>query len=264
MEELEQVAWHNPLNLEEELEKRRVMEDDELEQPGYFEQIFEAGEMINGRLAMFFLILGLGIEYMTGATLPDQVAAIMAQEWNTYLGPLRDSLQSQKLVQNHAAAKLEKSVHEAGSSRVEQSVQATATKPTPPPPSVVNKEERYLRKSIEKKQAVQTPKADVKVQNDEIKTSTVQQLVPDTAPAPSPPVTIPPLGEADQSPRQELSNRPPVEMTETVQPQESVPPAPPVVEIVPRGYLQISFLQPIREWQRYKGISRSKTLVVIV
>jgi hypothetical protein len=36
------------------------------------------------------------------------------------------------------------------------------------------------------------------------------------------------------------------------------------VEIVPRGYLQISFLQPIRECQRSKGISRSKTLVVIV
>ena len=30
------------------------------------------------------------------------------------------------------------------------------------------------------------------------------------------------------------------------------------VEIVPRGYLQISFLQPIRECQRSKGISRSK------
>jgi hypothetical protein len=38
----------------------------------------------------------------------------------------------------------------------------------------------------------------------------------------------------------------------------------PRVEIVPRGYLQISFLQPIRECQRSKGISRSKTLVVIV
>jgi hypothetical protein len=36
------------------------------------------------------------------------------------------------------------------------------------------------------------------------------------------------------------------------------------VEIVPRGYLQISFLQPLRERQRSKGISRSKTLVVIV
>jgi hypothetical protein len=36
------------------------------------------------------------------------------------------------------------------------------------------------------------------------------------------------------------------------------------VEIVPRGYLQISFLQPLRECQRSKGISRSKTLVVIV
>jgi hypothetical protein len=37
-----------------------------------------------------------------------------------------------------------------------------------------------------------------------------------------------------------------------------------IVEIVPRGYLQISFLQPLRERQRSKGISRSKTLVVIV
>jgi hypothetical protein len=37
-----------------------------------------------------------------------------------------------------------------------------------------------------------------------------------------------------------------------------------VVEIVPRGYLHISFLQPLRERQRSKGISRSKTLVVIV
>jgi hypothetical protein len=36
------------------------------------------------------------------------------------------------------------------------------------------------------------------------------------------------------------------------------------VEIVPRGYLQISFLQPIRECQRSKGISRTKILVVIV
>jgi hypothetical protein len=36
------------------------------------------------------------------------------------------------------------------------------------------------------------------------------------------------------------------------------------VEIVPRGYLHISFLQPLRERQRSKGISRSKTLVVIV
>jgi hypothetical protein len=37
------------------------------------------------------------------------------------------------------------------------------------------------------------------------------------------------------------------------------------VEIVPRGYLQISFLQPsIRDCQRSKGISRSKILVVIV
>lgn len=230
MEELEQVARHNPLNLEEELEKRRVIEDDELEEPGYFERIFEAGEMINGRLAMFFLMLGLGIEYMTGATLPDQVGAIMAQEWNTYLGPLRDSSQSQKLVQNDAAAKLEKSVHEAGSSRVEQSVQATATKPTPPPPPVVNKEEKDSSKSIEKEQAVQSPKDDVKVQNDEVKTSNLQQPVRDTSPAPSPPVAVPPLGEADQSPRQELSNRPPVERTtETIQPQASVPPAPPVV-----------------------------------
>jgi hypothetical protein len=166
---------------------------------------------------------------MTGATLPDQVGAIMAQEWNTYLGPLRDSSQSQKLVQNDAAAKLEKSVHEAGSSRVEQSVQATATKPTPPPPPVVNKEEKDSSKSIEKEQAVQSPKDDVKVQNDEVKTSNVQQPVRDTAPVPSPPVAVPPLGEADQSPRQELSNRPPVETTETVQPQASVPPAPPVV-----------------------------------
>jgi hypothetical protein len=37
-----------------------------------------------------------------------------------------------------------------------------------------------------------------------------------------------------------------------------------VVEIVPRGYHQISFLQPLREHQRSKGISHSKTLVVIV
>jgi hypothetical protein len=36
------------------------------------------------------------------------------------------------------------------------------------------------------------------------------------------------------------------------------------VEIVPQGYLQISFLQPLREHQRSKGISRSKTLIVIV
>jgi hypothetical protein len=36
------------------------------------------------------------------------------------------------------------------------------------------------------------------------------------------------------------------------------------VEIVSQGYLQISFLQPLREHQRSKGISRSKTLIVIV
>jgi hypothetical protein len=35
-------------------------------------------------------------------------------------------------------------------------------------------------------------------------------------------------------------------------------------ELVPRGYLRISFIQPLREPQRSKGISRSKTLVVIV
>jgi hypothetical protein len=33
---------------------------------------------------------------------------------------------------------------------------------------------------------------------------------------------------------------------------------------LPQGYLQIPFLQPLRERQRSKGISRSKTLVVIV
>ena len=227
MEQLEQVARQNPLNLREELEKRRVLEDDELEEPGYFERIFEAGEMINGRLAMFFLLLGLGIEYTTGATLPAQIGA-MGQEWNGFVGRLSGSSQSQNVVQNPAAAKLEKSVHEAGSSKVQQSVQATVTVPTPPPPPVVNKEVKEPSKSIANDQAVQSPKADVKVQNDEVKTSNVQQPVRDTAPAPSRQLPFNHQVRLNQSPTQEVPNRPPEE-TEKVQPQASVPSSPSVV-----------------------------------
>ena len=161
----EPISPHPPIlgdkyvdQLEHATSKFSLVMDEERESQKTFSM--EAAEMLNGRLAMFFLSIGLSIELLTGATLPAQVGNI----YQVYLDGVEQLMgvahPKHQLTQSRDVTKVQKAMQATVSppppaldKQVEQSVEAKEDSKTPPP--VVEKVEQ----AVEAKQSSSAPQS---------------------------------------------------------------------------------------------------------